>query len=66
MGSVVCCYCNVIVLELGKMMGMRAFVWFRMVVLFYGAFFAMTRVKMHLTLLFWFYENVVFGLLLRP
>ena len=52
MGSVVCCYCKVIVFELGKVMGMRAFVWFRMVVLFYGAFFAMTRVKMHLTLLF--------------
>ena len=45
MGNVVCCYCKVIVLELGKMMGMMAFVWFRMVVLFYGAFFVMTGFK---------------------
>ena len=36
------CCCKGIILEFGKMMGMGAFGWFRMVVLFYGAFFAMT------------------------
>ena len=39
---VVWCCCKGIILEFGKMMGMGAFVWFWMIVSFYGAFFAKT------------------------
>ena len=42
---VVRCCCKGIILEFCEMMGMRAFGWFRMVVLFYGAFFVMTGFK---------------------
>ena len=45
---------------------MRAFVWFWVMVSFYGAFSCQIRAQVHLTLLLWLYENVVFGQLLRP
>ena len=42
--------CKVIVLVFGKMMGMGAFVWFWVMVSFYGAFSCQTRAQVHLTL----------------
>ncbi len=43
--------CKVIILIFGKMMGMRAFVWFWVMVSFYGAFSRHIRAQVHLTLL---------------
>ena len=45
MGRVVWCCCKGIILEFGKMMGMGAFVWFWVMVSFYGIFFAMTGLE---------------------
>ena len=45
MGRVVWCCCKGIILVFGKMMGMGAFVWFWVMVSFYGIFFAMTGLE---------------------
>ena len=45
MGCVMWYHCKVIVLVFGKVMGMRVLGWFRMVVSFYGTFFAMTGLE---------------------
>ena len=50
-GCIMWYYCKVIVLVFSKMMGMRAFVWFWVMVSFYGAFSCQIRAQVHLTLL---------------
>ena len=45
MGRVVWCCCKGIIRVFGKMMGMGAFVWFWVMVSFYGIFFAMTGLE---------------------
>ena len=44
-------YCKVVVLVFGKMMGMGTFVWFWVMVSFYGTFSCHIRAQVHLTLL---------------
>ena len=71
-GCIMWYYCKVIVLVFGKMMGMRAFVWFWVMVSFYGAFSCQIRAQVHLTLLsgftktwclayYWGCEGLCFG-----